>query len=324
MGAKSKEAQKPILKRLLGMQEVAIFMILVALCLIIGFINPSFFGIANVMDLFRTASYTVICASAATFVFIMGGLDLSVGSMMGLCGMTAAILLQAGVPILLAILLGLIPGFLFGLFNGFAIVKLRIPAMIVTLSTLYMAKGLVNVITMGKPIFPLPDAFNRIGNGSFLRVPYTAYIMILVAVIASLILKYTNYGRYVYAIGGNRETARLSGIHVNLVEMAVYAVCGTFAGLSGIMITSFVGSAQVATGTGKELDIIAAVIIGGTSTFGGSGTIGGTVIGAFIMVVISNGLILARVSTFWQYVVIGIIIITTVGIDQHRRNSKKV
>ena len=306
------------------MQEAAIFVILIVLCLIIGLINSSFFGVANVMDLFRTASYTVICASAATFVFIMGGLDLSVGSMMGLCGMTTALLLQSGVPIPLAILIGMVPGFLFGVFNGFAIVKLRIPAMIVTLSTLYIAKGLVNVVTMGKPVFPLPDAFNQIGNGSFLRVPYTAYIMVAVAVIASLVLKYTNYGRYVYAIGGNQETARLSGINVDFIQMAVYAVCGTFAGLSGIMITSFVGSAQVATGTGKELDIIAAVIIGGTSTFGGAGTIGGTVIGAFIMVVITNGLILARVSSFWQYVVIGIIIITTVGIDQHRRNSKKV
>jgi ribose/xylose/arabinose/galactoside ABC-type transport system permease subunit len=293
------------------------------MCLIIGGINHRFFLFQNITDILRTTSYVLIIASAATFVFIMAGLDLSVGSVVGLSGMIVGLLMTTGVPILISILLAVIMSALIGLFNGIAIVKWKIPAMIVTLGTLYICRGIANVLTEGKPVFPLPEAFNEIGGGKLFLVPYSVYIMILLAIVFGFVLKHTTFGRCVYAIGGNEETARLSGINVDLVKIAVYVLCSSCAGLSGIIVASRLGSSQVAAGTGWELKVIASVIIGGTSTFGGAGTMTGTVIGACIMSVIDNGLVLARVNTFWQNVLVGIIIVATVGFDQFRRNAKK-
>jgi ribose/xylose/arabinose/galactoside ABC-type transport system permease subunit len=225
------------------------------------------------------------------------------------------------IPVVFSIIIGLLIGFVYGLFNGTVIVKFRIPAMIVTLGSMYIGRGIMNVVTLGKPVFPLPDAFNNIGSGTLLAVPYSVWIAAGLAIVASLILKHTVYGRYLYCVGGNEETSRLSGISVDIIKISVYVFSSMFAALSGIIMTSRVTSAQISLGTGWEMTVIAAVIIGGTSMFGGSGTILGTVIGATLMSVISNGIVLMGISAYWQNVVMGALIILAVGIDFYQRRK---
>lgn len=314
---------KNFIKRIIDTQESVIILALILMCLVIGTVNKAFWSFDNLMNICRSSSYIAIVAIANTLVLVMAGLDLSVGSVIGLGGLVTAVLMHdLGIPILPSIILGIIPGLLFGLFNGFAIVKLKIPSMIVTLGTMFIARGVVYVITKGAPVYPLPENFNKIGNGNLFGIPYSVIIALIMALIAGYILKNTAFGRYIYAIGGNAETARLSGIKVQKVQMVVYAISAIAASISGIIITSRVASAQVSTGQGYEMNVIASVIIGGTSMFGGVGTIKGTVIGALIMSVLQNGMILMSVSPYWQNIVIGSIMIATVGFDQYRRNRK--
>jgi len=314
-----------LFKKITDAQEFAVFTALIALCILISVINKGFYSFDNLMNILRTTSYVVIVAIANTFVFIMAGLDLSVGSVIGLGGLLAAYFMKFyNMPVWFSIILGIIPGLLVGIFNGYCIVKLKIPSMIATLGSMYMARGVVYVLTKGAPVFPLPDSFNRIGNGNIFGVPYSVLFMIVLALIGAYVLKNTTFGRYVYAIGGNQETARLSGISVDNVKMIVYMLSGISAAISGIILTSRIASAQVSLGQGWELNVIASIIIGGTSMFGGVGTITGTVIGALIMSVLQNGMVLMNVSPYWQNIVVGAIIVATVGFDQYRRNKKSL
>lgn len=307
---------------LLRFQELGIFVVVLIVCTIITVINPKFVSFDNLINVFRTTSYVVIVASVTTMVFIIGGLDLSVGSVMGIGGMICALgLLNFKLGVVPSILLGLLTGLAFGVFNGVLIVKVRIPALIVTLGTMYIGRGLMNVITMGKPIYPLPDDFAAIGSGTLLNIPYSIIFAVFVAAMVFLILKYTIFGRYVYVIGGNEETAKVSGINIDEYRIIVYAASGVFASITGIIMTARMASAQVSTGTGWEMTIISSVIIGGTSMFGGQGTVLGTVIGALLISSMNSGLVLMRVSAYWQNVVIGSIIILAVAIDQIKRRK---
>lgn len=311
-----------LIKRINKMSELGILLVLVLLCTVVSLVNPTFYSFDNIMNILRTTSYVIIAALAATMVFITGGLDLSVGSIIGLGGLISGVCLAYfKLPVWVSIVAGLMLGVIFGLFNGLAIVKGKIPPLIVTLGTLYMARGLMNVITKGKPVYPLPESFNIIGSGTLLGVPYSVILVAVMAIIVHLILKYTIYGRYIYAIGGNEETSRLSGIDVELVKISVYIISAVCAALSGIVMSARMASAQVSTGTGWEMTVIASVIIGGTSMFGGSGTVLGTVIGALLMTTLTNGMVLMRVSAYWQNVAIGAIIIIAVAIDQYKRRK---
>lgn len=323
MSTIQKTQSSNLFKKLIGAQESALFIALLALCIGISLVNKVFLTFDNLMNVMRTTSYVLIIAIANTFVFIMAGLDLSVGSVMGFAGLITAVFLQMGVPIWLCIMIGMASGAIVGAFNGVAIVKMKIPSMIATLGSLYIARGLIYVITQGRPVYPLPDNFNIIGNGDLFGVPYSVIFVVVLALIATYVLNKTTFGRYVYAIGGNEETTRLSGINVTTVKIIVYILSAIFAAICGIILTSRTASAQLVTGTGWELKVIASIIIGGTSMFGGVGTILGTAIGALIMSVLENGLILVNVSPFWQNVVVGAIIVITVGYDQFRREQKK-
>lgn len=312
-----------LLKKVIDTQESAIIAALFLLCIVISAINNAFYNFENIMNILRTTSYVVIIAIANTFVFIMAGLDLSVGSVLGLGGLMAAYFMKYyNLPVWLSIILGIIPGVIVGLFNGYSIVKFKIPSMIATLGSLYIARGVIYVLTKGAPVFPLPESFVKIGNGDLFGVPYSVIFMLVLAFIGTYVLKNTTFGRYVYAIGGNEETARLSGINVDKVKIIVYILSGVSAAISGIILTSRVASAQVSLGQGWELNVIASIILGGTSMFGGVGSIMGTIIGALIMSVLQNGMVLMNVSPYWQNIVVGIIIVATVGFDQYRRNSK--
>ncbi len=310
------------LKRIGKINEIGIMAVLIALCVLISIINPAFYSLTNIMNILRQTSYVTIVAFVSTLVFITAGLDLSVGSIIGLGGLISAVsIVYFHMPSWVAVIAGLLVGLLFGLFNGFTVVKGKIPALIVTLGTLYMARGFMNVITEGRPVYPLPENFNEIGNGTLFGIPYSVIIALVMLLIIHFVLKYTIYGRQIYAVGGNEETSRLSGINVDAIKISVYVLSAVSAAFSGIIITSRMGSGQVSTGTGWELTVIASVIIGGTSMFGGSGTVFGTLLGALLMAVLANGMVLMRISAFWQNVLIGAIIILAVAIDQYKRRK---
>lgn len=312
-----------ILKRLLKTKEIGIILILVVLSVLIQLKNPIFLSYSNIIDVCRNTSYTLIIAVGMTFVLIAKGLDLSVGSMTALCGLISSLAMFNGVPILLAVLLGILVGAAFGVINAFCIVKLNIPAMIATMGTMYMARGLVLVTTKGSPVFPLPDAFGAFGKGYFMGIPYVVIIAAVLSIIAHWVLSNTTYGRMVYAIGGNPETAKFAGINVALITASCYVISGALAALSGILTAARMGSGQPSIGDGTEMTVITAVIIGGTSLNGGAGTILGTVLGALLMNVLSSGMNLVGISAYWQKFVMGLIIIVAVGADVYQRSKRR-
>ena len=311
------------LKAIVKAKEFSIFVILIVLSVIIQINNPIFFTFSNLTDILRNTSYTLIIATGMTFVLIAKGLDLSVGSVFALCGLISAVLMKNGVPALLSVLVGLIAGAGFGCINAFCIVKLRIPAMIATLGSMYMARGLVLVMTKGQSVYPLADSFINFGKGSVLGIPNVVILSLVLAVIAHFVLSRTTYGRKVYAIGGNSDTARYAGINVELITASVYVICGVMAALSGIMTAARMESGQPSVGDGTEMTVITAVIIGGTSLNGGAGTILGTVLGALLMNVLSSGMNLVGVSAYWQKFVMGLVIILAVAFDQYQRSKRR-
>lgn len=300
----------------------AIVVYFIILCTIIGLISPGFLTKSNILNNLRSASYYGIMCMGMTLVFISGGLDLSVGSVLGLSSLTAALAMTRGVPVAICILIGLLVGVGIGFINGVCIVKLKIPAMIVTLGMLFIARGFINVITQGQPVYPLPDAFNQISLTNIFGINISVYFLVILAITVEFILRRTTYGRSIYAIGGNAETARLSGIMVDKISISVYMISGLCAAMAGLFITSRITSAQVTTGQNYEMDVIAATIIGGTSLFGGVGSAVGSFFGALFMTFLKAGIVSVRLSAYWQSVVIGIILIVTVGVDQYQRRKQ--
>jgi len=228
---------------------------------------------------------------------------------------------KSGVPVAVSILTGLVFGLAAGLINGLLVVKLHIPALIVTLGMMYICDGLILIVTMGSPVYPLPYSFKKLGQGTVFGIPNIIMISLALALIGAFVLKNTKYGRQVYAIGGNRETARLAGIPVDATQVSVYVLSAASAALAGILMAGRLNSAQPGAGNGYEMTVVAAVIIGGTSMFGGAGSILGTLLGSLLMTVIENVLLLMKISAYWQSLVIGIIIIFAVGLDQYRRTK---
>lgn len=308
------------LAKFFSSQESGILVILLVFIVIITMVNPTFISLANMTNVFRSAGFTLITALGMTFVIIVGGLDLSVGSVYCLSGTISAMALVNGVPVAPAILIGILVGVACGAFNGIIIVGMNIPPLITTLGMMYIARGIVYVLTMGVPVYPLPAEFKAVEQTKvFDVIPVVVLIAAVLAVIAHVILRHTPLGRAVYAVGGNPDAAKVSGINIKKTKMFAYMLIGGLAGLSGILMTSRLGSAQATSGTGFEMTVIAATIIGGTSNYGGVGTVAGTVLGAIFMEVLTNCLTLMRISVYWQNIVIGAILIGAVAIDTYRR-----
>ncbi|MFC5405324.1 ABC transporter permease [Cohnella soli] len=310
------------IKRLLSVSESGIFLTVVLISLIVGLINPVFFSFDNIMNVLHNTSFTLIVAIGMTFVLVSAGLDLSVGSFLALGSLFTGICLREGVPIPLALLIGIGVGAVGGWINGFIVVKFKIPPLITTLGTMYMGRGLVLIITKGTPVYPLPEAFGKIDQGVAFGINYSVFIALILAVIGHFVLTRTVFGRSVYAVGGNEETARLSGINVNRVKLVVYIIVGALSAVTGILTTSRLGSAQPNIGVSFEMEVISAVIIGGTSLFGGAGTILGTVLGALFMNILANGMTLVHVSAYWQQFTVGLVIILAVGLDLYKRRKQ--
>lgn len=317
------EKKNNFVKQIFKSKEIGIILILIVLSVLIQIRNPIFLTYSNIIDVFRNTSYTLIIAVGMTFVLIAKGLDLSVGSLMALGGLIGSLAMFNGVPIPIAVLLGMLVGAGFGVINAFCIVKLNIPAMISTLGSMYMARGLVLVVTKGSPVFPLPESFGQFGKGYLAGVPYVVVIALVLSVAAHIVLTNTTYGRKVYAIGGNPETAKFAGINVAMVTASCYVISGVLAALSGILTAARMGSGQPSIGDGTEMTVITAVIIGGTSLNGGAGTILGTVLGALLMNVLSSGMNLVGISAYWQKFVMGLIIIVAVGMDMYQRSKRR-
>jgi ribose/xylose/arabinose/galactoside ABC-type transport system permease subunit len=310
-------------KRLLATKEIGILIVLIFLSILINFANPVFFTFDNIIEVLRNTSYTVIIALGMTLLIIAKGLDLSVGAVVALCGLLTSVLLSRGIPVPLSILIGLTAGAIVGLFNSLTVVFFHIPSMIATLGSMYMVRGLVLVMTKGKPIYPLPETFAKIGQGKLFLIPYIIFFAFILSVVFHIILTRTVFGRKIYAIGGNEVTAKYAGINVSVVTAYVYIIAGTLSSLSGILTAARFGSGQPTIGEGMEMSVIAAVIIGGASMNGGSATILGTVLGSLLITVIATGMNLVGVSPYWQRFVTGLVIVIAVGLDQYQRRKKK-
>lgn len=294
---------------------------LIIITILLTFLSDSFFTVNNIMNLLRQISINALIAFGMTFVILTAGIDLSVGSLLALGSALTAGMLASGIDPVLAIFIGLLIGLALGAINGLIITKGKVAPFIATLATMTIFRGITLVYTDGKPITGLSDSaiFEMIGRGYLFGIPFPIIIMLIVFIILSFVLKSTVFGRQVYAVGGNEEAATLSGIKTDRVKIWVYSLTGMLSVLAGIILTSRLNSAQPTAGTSYELDAIAAVVIGGTSLMGGRGRIVGTLIGALIIGVIGNGLNLLSVSSFFQLIVKGGVILLAVLFDRRSK-----
>ncbi len=312
--------------RLLPVQskrQLGTFAGLLALCLTLWAATPHFLTVSNLLNVLEQTAINAIVAVGMTFVIISGGIDLSVGSILALSGIALGSALQAGAAAPVAIALALGVGLACGLVNGALVTFGRLPPFIATLGMMSVARGAALMLAEGRPISGFGEEFRLLATGRVLMVPAPALIAAGIYVVAHFVLANTVFGRAAYAIGGNEEAARLSGVHVRYHKTAIYGVAGLMSAAAAVILTARLNSAQPTAGTMYELDAIAATVIGGTSLLGGEGTIMGALIGALIMGVLRNGLNLLNVSSFFQQVVIGVVIIGAVLVDmslkRHRR-----
>jgi ribose transport system permease protein len=299
-----------------AIRQLSVLGFLLLLVVVFTGLADGFLTLSNAMNIALQTSMIAIVAIGMSFVIFTAGIDLSVGSVMALSGALAAgVAVNLGMDTYLSIGVGLVIGLVIGAINGLLIVKGSIPPFVATLSMLAVARGLTLVYTQGRPIAGLDERFIYFGSGQVLGIPLPVIIMILIAVVAHIVTHYTPFGLHVYSTGGNEETTRLAGISPDRIKMAVYMISGFLAALGGILLTSRLWSAQPNAASGWELDAIAAPVLGGTSLFGGVGSIGGTVIGAFIIGVLSNGLNLMGVPSYHQQVIKGLVFILAVTVD---------
>ncbi|WP_022943036.1 ribose ABC transporter permease [Psychromonas hadalis] len=296
---------------------------LIILVVVVSFLNEYFFTLNNILNILRQTSVIAILAAGMTLVILTAGIDLSVGSILALCGAFAASMISLEIPVFIAISVSLLGGAALGSMTGMIIAKGKVQAFIATLVTMTLLRGVTMVYTDGRPISTgftdVADAFSWFGSGYLLGVPVPVWLMVVVFAGIWYLLNHTRFGRYIYALGGNESAALLSGINVDRIKIGVYAICGLLSALAGIIITSRLSSAQPTAGMGYELDAIAAVVLGGTSLAGGKGRIMGTLIGALIIGVLNNALNLMDVSSYYQMIVKAVVILLAVLVDKKHK-----
>ncbi|HTB85938.1 MAG TPA: hypothetical protein VK742_20000 [Candidatus Sulfotelmatobacter sp.] len=301
--------------------KYGIFFAFVLLAGILAVTSPPFRTWSNIQNILQQISMNGIIAIGMTLVIITAGIDLSVGSVLALSAVVATSFAHPDqhaliVPLAMGILVGLVCGTV----NGILIAKKRLAPFIVTLGMMTVARGVALVYTGGRPVINLSDSFDAIGGGSVCGIPFPSLIFLGVILLGVFILHFTRFGRYVYAVGGNELAAKVSGVNTDRVLISVYAFAGALAGVAGIVLSSRIMSGPPATGTGYELDAIAAVVIGGTSLSGGIGSIAGTIVGVLIIGVMNNGLDLLNVTSYWQQIVKGVIIVLAVLLDKKSKH----
>lgn len=290
---------------------------LLLLVAVISVLRPRFISAANLRNVMRIASINGLLAIGMTFVILTGGIDLSVGAVMGCAGMYSAYFAQAakGYPPIVAVLIGLLIGLGFGLFNGWIIAYLKVPAFVGTLGSMSIASGLTFLLTDAKPIPNLSEGFKKMGGGNLGMIPIPIMMMSVVLLVCFALLYKTRYGRYIFAVGGNLNAAHVSGIDTKKIIGSVYVIAGVLSAFAGIITTARVTSGVTSTGKGYETDAIAAVVIGGTSLTGGKGRLWGTIVGILIMQFLSNGLDMLGVNAYYQLLVKGFVVIGAVMLD---------
>jgi ribose transport system permease protein len=301
-------------------QAVSMFLILIAMWLVLSLLSPYFFTVGNLSEITLQTAVIGIIAAGQTMIIISGGIDLSVGSIFACSGVLGGLVLQRTANVPAALLTTILCGGFLGLLNGFFITRLRVPPFIATLGMLGIARGFSLILSRGIPIFGLSPQYLWIGQGKIFNViPVPTIILLLVFALVFFVAHYTRFGRFTYAIGSNAEAAVLSGINLKLVTLCIYAGGGLLCGVASIIEAARLATIQPAGGSGYELLSIGAVVIGGTSLFGGEGNVVATLIGAIIETTIRNGLNITGVNAFWQYVVNGGVIIAAVAVDQLKR-----
>jgi ribose transport system permease protein len=308
--------QKSLAQRL---QRLLPFATLAILFIALTIATPHFLTTVNLASVARQTAVINIMALGMTIVIVSGGIDLSVGSILAVAGLFGTMAIKAGQPIPVAIAIGVGSGLLCGLLNGLMITQLRINPFIVTLGTLEAYRGLALVVSKGLPVHEIPERFSYLGDGNLLGIPFSLWVLAVCAVATHFLLENTKLGRYSFAIGSNPSAAYYAGVPINFHLTAVYAIAGLLAGLAGMVEASRLMTGQPTAGQGYELQAIAAVVIGGGSLQGGEGSVVGTLIGAFIIGLLSNGSDLLGINPYWQQVTIGAIIIAAVGFDEYRK-----
>lgn len=302
-----------------SVSKYGLLMAFIVLCVILSILSPNFLTLSNIIIIIQQISISSVLAIGVTYVIITGGIDLSLGSLVAMAGVSAAHFAHPDAyPVIIPILVGVAVGLLVGLFNGIVITKGKVAPFIATLGVMTSARGAALIIANGRPVSDLSDSFGFIGGGEVFGIPFSIIIMLIVLGISAYILNTTKFGRYVYAIGGNEEAAKASGVKVDMVKMSVYIICSGLAGLAGVIQASRISVGQPSIGVGYELDAIAAVVIGGVSLSGGRGTVFGTILGALIIGILNNGLDLLNVSSYYQQVIKGLIIVGAVLFDRKK------
>jgi ribose/xylose/arabinose/galactoside ABC-type transport system permease subunit len=299
----------------LASRQLGTFLGLVGLCVALSMMTPHFMSVSNLLNIMEQTTINAVVALGMTYVILTAGIDLSVGSLVALSGVALASALQAGAPAFVAVSIGVLVGATGGLANGLLITLGRLPPFIATLGMMSVARGAALVYTEGRPISGFDADFRALSTGRPLGIPAPVLVTLAVYAVGHVALTRTRFGRYVYAIGGNEEAARLSGVAVRFHKTTVYVLSGAFSALGAALLTARLNSAQPIAGIMYELDAIAATVIGGTSLMGGAGSLPGTLIGALIMGVLRNGLNLLGISSFLQQIVIGFVIIAAVLVD---------
>jgi ribose transport system permease protein len=302
-----------------SLQKILPFLSLILLFTALWIASPNFLTATNLSSVVRQTAVINIMALGMTMVIITGGIDLSVGSILGLAGLLGTMAMEAGASIVAGVLIGLLTGLLCGFLNGFMITRLKIAPFIVTLGTLGIYRGAALIISNGLPVHNIPASFSFLGEGNVLGIPFVLWLLVICGVAVHIILEHTRLGRYAFAIGSSTPAAIYAGIPVNFHTTCIYAIGGLLTGLGGMIEASRLMTGQPTAGTGYELQAIAAVVIGGGSLRGGEGSVVGTLVGAFIMGLLSNGSDLLGISNYVQQVVIGAVIILAVAADELRK-----
>jgi ribose transport system permease protein len=300
---------------------VGISAALVLLVIVMALIAPYFWSVNNLIEVVRQVAAIAILAAGGTFVILTSGIDLSVGSALGVTAMASIVMANSDAPWFIAVGLALIAGAVIGAINGLFTARFALPAFIVTLAALTYLRGFVYVGTGGTTLVPENVTFSWIGQGQVLGIPIAALVLIAVYVLGWFLLERTVFGRQVYAIGGNSEAARLSGIPVRRIIFSVYVISGLCAGIAGVIVSARLESAVPDLGSGYELNAIAAIVLGGTSLMGGRGSLIGTLVGALFIAVLSNGMTLLNVQSFYQQIIMGAVILLAVFVDRLRRGT---
>lgn len=304
------------------LMKYIMYLFLILMCIVLAIASDKFLTVRNLMSIVKQISIQSIVAIGMTMIIISGNIDLSVGSLVALCSVVGAMMMNKGMPAIVAIIASLVIGGLAGFITGGVTAKLKLHSFLVTLALMTAFRGLAQTLTNGRPVAGLPSSFGKIASASIGPVPILVIYMIVLYAIFMYIMKYTAFGRSIYAVGSNQESARLSGINIDMVKTMVFVISGALCGLAGVLLTAKVRSGDPTCANGWEMDTIAGAIIGGTDMMGGEGKLGGTIIGLLFVGILANGMVLLGVSAYMQSVIKGLVIFLAVIINSVQKRSQ--